>query len=243
MKKLFSHLSVLLSICFLLPQLSRAQIGNDNPTGVTGEYNGSITTAGSYDPYTGNAKRFVDDLTVTGSVGAYPLKWTRVLNTRAAAQWSHSYAWGLWVRPYQYYHYYPDQYEGPGGVLYYPDGRTETFDIPQEPYTYYPNSMAREPQDWLEHVGDGNFDLLMRDGGKVRFRHPAGSASGADLVATEIVDPYGQTTLLIHDSAGRLWQITEPGGRYLQINYTTYSRIYGPTGETLHWDVISSVQA
>ena len=45
-----------------------------NPTGPSGEYNGSITTGGSYDPYTGNAKRFVDDLTVTGSIGAYPLK-------------------------------------------------------------------------------------------------------------------------------------------------------------------------
>ena len=60
-------------------------VGNDNPGGPTGEFNGSITTAGSYDPYTGNAKRFIDDLTVTGSVGAYPLKWTRILNTRGGA--------------------------------------------------------------------------------------------------------------------------------------------------------------
>ena len=43
--------------------------GADNALGPTGEYNGSITTAGSYDPYTGNAKRFVDDLTVTERPG------------------------------------------------------------------------------------------------------------------------------------------------------------------------------
>src|SRR2546430_17013632 len=60
----------------------RAQVGNDNPSGVAGDYNGSITTGGSFDPYTGNGKRFIDDLVVTGGVGAYPLKWTRILNTR-----------------------------------------------------------------------------------------------------------------------------------------------------------------
>src|ERR1700686_1062307 len=223
MKKFFPHFSVLLSIGFLLPQLSRAQIGNDNPTGVTGEYNGSITTAGSYDPYTGNAKRFVDDLTVTGSVGAYPLKYTRVLNSRGG--WTHSYAWGLWVKPYQYYHYYPDQYEGPGAMVNYPDGRIETFAIAQEPYTYDPNSLSTEPQDVLEHMGGGNFDLVMRDGGRVKFTHPAGSTSGFDLRATQIVDPYGQITTLTYDGSSRVSQITEPGGRYFQINYNDHGAI------------------
>lgn len=51
-------------ISLFLSQLSWG-IGADNALGPTGEYNGSITTAGSYDPYTGNAKRFVNDLTVT----------------------------------------------------------------------------------------------------------------------------------------------------------------------------------
>jgi len=217
MKQYHRLLLPVLSLCFL--SSTRGEIGNDNPTGVSGEYNGSITTAGSYDPYTGNAKRFVDDLTVTGSVGAYPLKWTRVLNTRGLGNWTHSYQWTLWVRPYEYYHHYPDQYEGPGGEVAYPDGRTLIFDIPQEPYTYS-NSMAVETQDQLEHMGGGNFDLVMRDGGRVRFRHPAGSASGSDLKATEIVDPYGQITTLTYDGSGRSSRITEPGGRYLQINYT-----------------------
>ena len=249
MKKFFPYLAILLSIGFLLPQLSRGEIGNDNPTGPSGEYNGSITTAGSYDPYTGNAKRFVDDLTVTGSVGAYPLKWSRVLNTRgggtgylgSGGSWSHSYNWSLWVRPYQYYHYYPDQYEGPGGELTYPDGRTLTFDTPQEPYSYSPDIF--EPQDQLVHVGNGNYDLLMRDGGKVQFRHASNDPNnGSDLKATAIVDPYGQMTTLVRDGAGRLSQITEPGGRYLQINYTIFSDFYWPANETRYTNVISSVQ-
>ncbi|MEY2497475.1 MAG: hypothetical protein QOD12_1031, partial [Verrucomicrobiota bacterium] len=253
MKKFLCHLALLFAICFLLPQVSLAEVGNDNPTGPTGEYNGSITTGGSYDPYTGNAKRFVDDLTVTGSVGAYPLKWARVLNTRSGAEsglghgasWSHSYNWKLWVRPYEYYHYHPEQYDlsGPGGIVNYPDGRTLNLAIPEQPYTYFADPNIFEPQDRLVHVGGGNFDLLLRDGGKVKFQHPAGSTSGSDLVAAAIVDPYGQTTTLTRDGAGRIWRITDPSGRYLQINYTTFANIWQLTGETRYTDVISSVQA
>ncbi|MEN3370480.1 MAG: hypothetical protein V7609_2623 [Verrucomicrobiota bacterium] len=223
---------------------SDAGIGDDNPTGPTGEYNGSITTSGSYDPYTANAKRFVDDLTVTGSIGAYPLKWTRVLNTRGGGGWWHSYCWGLWVKPYQYYHYYDTQYEGPGAMVNYPDGRTEAFDIAHQPYTYYPSIFAGYSPDRIEHMGDGNFDLVMRDGGRVKFVH-TGPLTGAaySLIATQIVDPYGQITNLTYDGSGRLSQITEPGGRYLQVNYTTFSYIWTPSGETRYVDVISSVQA
>ena len=78
-------LVIAIAFCLALPRPSHGtgDIGNSNPTGVNGEYNGSVTTAGSYDPYTGNAKRSVTDLSVVGGVGAYPLEWTRILN----AQW------------------------------------------------------------------------------------------------------------------------------------------------------------
>src|SRR6202011_4886442 len=72
-----------------LPVASFAQ-GEDNPTGVAGIYNGNVTTAGNYDPMTGNAMRIVDDIVVPGSVGAYPLKWTRYFNSRATAGWTFS---------------------------------------------------------------------------------------------------------------------------------------------------------
>lgn len=226
--------------------------GNDNPTGVTGEYNGSITTAGSYDPYTGNAKRFVTDLTVPGSVGSYPLKWTRVLNTRngqasapfgQGGTWSHGYRWGLWLRPYHPYQYHEEQYEGPDGAVSYPDGRTVEFRL-EEDGTYVQNS-GSEPLDGIEHVGDGNYDLLLPDGGRVKFEHPAGSTSTYDLVAKKIVDPYGQITVLSYDAAGRLSTITEPAGRYLQITYSTYSYQYSWNGVTYtkNVDVISRVEA
>ncbi len=76
-------------------------VGNDNPTGVTGDSDGEIATGGLYSAYTGNGKRIVTDLEVAGSVGAYPLRWTRFLNTRKGGRgrgWSHSYQWGAWVR-------------------------------------------------------------------------------------------------------------------------------------------------
>src|SRR5256885_7331293 len=57
----------------MLPATAPGQIGDDNPTGPTGAFNGNVTTAGSYDPYTGNAKRSVTDLVVAGSVGGNPL--------------------------------------------------------------------------------------------------------------------------------------------------------------------------
>jgi hypothetical protein len=141
--------------CILLAQHIFAAARNDAPLGPAGGYNGSITTGGSYDPYTGNAKRFVDDLVVTGSLGAYPLKWTRALNTRNINPWEHSYKWALTVVPYEYYHYYPDLYEGVGGEVDYPDGRVMTFAKSDAPYEYGENSGASEAQDSLVHRGPG----------------------------------------------------------------------------------------
>jgi hypothetical protein len=248
MKPHLLRLAFLLLVWSLFPHLSEGA-GNDNPTGVTGDYNGSITTAGSYDPYTGNSKRFIEDITVPGSVGAYPLKWTRVLNTRngqisapfgQGGTWGHSYQWGLWVRPYRDYNYYPEGYEGIDGSVYYPDGRTMDLktDISGE---YWP-AHEGENQDRLQNV-TGGFDLLLGDGGKVKFRYLANSTT--NLIATEIVDPYGQTTLLGRDSAGRLSTITEPGGRYLQIHYHTYTYTvtYPAPGQNRFVDVIWSVEA
>jgi len=114
----------------------------------------------------------------------------------------------------------------------------------EEDGTYWQDS-GSEPLDRIEHVGGGNYDLLLADGGRVKFEHPAGSTSTYDLLPTQIVDPFGQTTVLTHDSAGRLVRITEPGGRYLQITYDTYSYQLSWNGrtDTKRVDVISKVEA
>jgi hypothetical protein len=183
MKRFFLPIALTTLLSFLLLQPAKtAPPGNDNLLGPTGEYNGSITTGGSYDPYTGNAKRLVDDLTVTGSLGAYPLKWTRILNTRNPSPWSHSYQWGLWVKPYAPYHYYDPPYEGPGAQVTYPDGRILSFAIATTPYTYDGDIFGAQVQDRLIHKGGGNFDLLMRDGGTVRLSIPPARPAAATLL-------------------------------------------------------------
>jgi RHS repeat-associated protein len=248
MKLSFSQLTLALFLGILAPRLSLA-IGNDNPTGMTGEYNGNVTTAGSYDPYTGNAKRAIEDLTVTGSVGAYPLKWTRFLNTRGfgsafghGGSWDHSYHWGIWVqRPEPPCCYFPTPYEGPAGMLTMPDGR-EIALATDGGGTYWIADEPNEPLGQLvNYPTTGTFDFVMPDGGKVEFTHPAGSMSGYNLRATAIVDPYGLRTTIAYDTQGRFSKITEPAGRYLQINYTTITWAYG--NGTHSADVIDNVQA
>src|SRR6186713_1733629 len=76
---------------------------NSNPTGNAGRFNALSTTGCSYDPYTMNATRTIPDLTVAGAVGAYPLQWSRTMNSRgigsydlgAGGGWTHSYYWYL----------------------------------------------------------------------------------------------------------------------------------------------------
>jgi hypothetical protein len=79
--------------------------GEDNPTGVTGDYNGEIRSGCGYDPYTGNARRTVVDLVVPGGVSKTGLAWNRTLNSRysppsasadfAKGGWLSSWTWGL----------------------------------------------------------------------------------------------------------------------------------------------------
>lgn len=94
--------------------------------------------------------------------------------------------------------------------------------------------------DRLVHVdgGSGNYyDLRLKDGGRVEFRPAGGIPAGA---ATAIVDPYGRRTTLEYTGGqfSKLWKVTEPGGRFLQISYTPFQ--YSSTGYT---DLITKVEA
>jgi RHS repeat-associated protein len=246
MKKLSCPWAVALLLCFLSPRSSEGTapggVGNNNLTGVTGEYNGSITTGGSYDPFTGNAKRFIDDLTVTGSVGAYPIKWTRILNTRGTSGpfgdgggWRHSYQWALVIRPI------PGPTpncnappEPPAGTVAYPDGRVVMFERevgPTGAETWLQAHGFEPTGDRLVHMGGPNYALKLKDGGRVEFRIVNGLARAAQY----IVDPHGLITTLGYVTRSMvsppylpylsLETITEPAGRYLHIEYFTYPRV------------------
>ncbi|HWH91722.1 MAG TPA: DUF6531 domain-containing protein, partial [Candidatus Binatia bacterium] len=72
-----------------------------NPIGVTGIFNGNVTTGCSYDPLSHSSQREITDLVVPGSIGKYPLKMTRYYNSRhflsgsMGPGWSYEYYWGL----------------------------------------------------------------------------------------------------------------------------------------------------
>jgi RHS repeat-associated protein len=212
-----------LALLVLGVQLAGAQMGNDNPTGPAGMFNGNITTGCSYDSVTGNATRSVTDIVVAGGLGSYPLAFTRVSNSRGAViswarfglpgAWQHSYDWQMAASnpsPSQT----PPSYE-----VLFPDGRDENFT----------SSGSRAVGGLSEQVLPLNLttmltSLVLADGGKVEFiatQHFSGGNYSYTYVAQAIVDPFGQRTTLAYNGDGSLYQITEPGGRWIQIFYMT----------------------
>src|ERR1700730_5263613 len=116
-----SKLSAPFIFCLLFAVSSTelyAQVGNNNPTGPAGAFNGSVTTGCSYDPYTANATRSITDIVVAGAVGEYGLSLSRTWNSRTPG-WQHSHNWAIdaFGVPNQ-----PQTY-----TVTFPDGRQETF--------------------------------------------------------------------------------------------------------------------
>jgi hypothetical protein len=78
-------LLLVLLVLFTSASSVRAQVGGDNPTGVSG-----------------NATRSITDISVAGAVGEYPLALVRTANSRAPSTtevfswsggWNHNYNW------------------------------------------------------------------------------------------------------------------------------------------------------
>src|SRR6266542_6321935 len=112
----------------LSPHDLHAQVGNDNPTGPSGIFNGQAGGC-CYDPYTANATRSITDISVAGGVGEYPLALVRTANSRTpsttgvfgwAGGWNHNYNWILEDSPLGPIN--PARY-----TVEFPDGRVETF--------------------------------------------------------------------------------------------------------------------
>ena len=70
-----SRIAILFAIAIMFHTAVLAQGNNyKGPVGVTGIFNGNVTTGCSYDPLTQSAHRVIDDIVVPGSIGKYPLK-------------------------------------------------------------------------------------------------------------------------------------------------------------------------
>ena len=213
-----------------------AQLGNDNPTGISGAFNGSVTTGGSYDPYTGNVTRSITDISVAGAVGAYPLALTRTLNSRYetgrpiefghGGTWTHNYQWRVITAYHRTYDWYwmPTSY-----LVEYPDGRRVNF------FSSSQDSVFRGPagsgiSDRFQQPGSGGGAayLLLPDGGKIHFeasidRQQAWDGGPYDITISfqfvGIVDPHGLYTSVTYPGDGSL-TITEPAGRQLKLFYS-----------------------
>lgn len=216
------------AIAVLLPNILLGQIGNDNPTGPAGAFNGNVTTAGSYDPYTGNVVRKITDIVVAGGVGSYPLAFTRTSNSRSQfadnlalgfaepGMWRHSYDWKLDysedTQPQ------PTQYS-----VYFPDGRSVVFSPSSFDTCFRGLPGVRERFQPLD-LSTMLAYLILPDGGKIEFSATQYVQFGYYIYTyrpTAIIDPYGLRTSLAYNLNGRLATIQEPGGRWLQLTYVT----------------------
>jgi RHS repeat-associated protein len=210
--------SFVYALVLLIPIKITAEEGDDNPTGVSGIYNGNVTTAGNYDPYTGNAMRVVDDIVVPGSVGAYPLKWTRYFTSRRRLEAVYMND-GPHAEPTPHYepmtrwkYSYNDYAIGPR-YMEFPDGRSI------DGWAEFPSGITERWGSAFDANGIARGAILLADGGKVLFE--------AENRPIELIDPYGQRTRMTyviggHDELGdiyRLDRVTEPGGRYLKVTW------------------------
>jgi RHS repeat-associated protein len=233
--------------CGLLLTLAPLSVyaqGNDNPTGVAGVFGPNSTTGCSYNPYTANAQRIIPDLTVAGAVGAYPLQWARIMNSRLsgggvfgqAGGWRHSYQWSCSANE-------SPTNEPTSYTVNYPDGRVVTF-------AAYPGTPYLSPAGVTDRFGglpgNGYVYLWMTDGGKVRFYqtatydHVDNYYTFTISLADQIIDPFGQVTTLNYDASNRLIKVTEPAGRYLTISYGTNGYVsevdtYSAAGHWTQW--------
>ena len=187
-----------IALTFATP-LAAQNVDDHNPIGVTGAFEGVITTGCAYNVLNHNARRGpIEDIVVPGAVGKYGLKMTRYHNSRGfGVGWSHGYAWGWGVPNFP-------------SVVSYPNG--DKLDATCEAPLGVSDGWETGSPICCPYRGD----FRLADGGKVHFDTTNGSTH-----ATTIADPYGQTTSLTYDNLGFLNRVTEPAGRYLQFTYST----------------------
>ena len=222
--KPFSRLILPLCLLLSLSEL-RGQVGNNNPTGPSGGFNGSVTTGCRYDPFTANATRTLNEMAVAGAVGEYGLSISRTWNTRNPGwNWSHTWRIDASGAPGQHDTYF----------ITSPDGRREIFNYTgsyagADPYYRAAPGVRDRVQPWT--ATNGNFGvcyLVLPDGGKIEFSGTRIWQHDPELIppdwyefeltATAMIDPYGLRTTYTYPADGS-FTITEPAGRWIKVFY------------------------
>src|SRR6202035_1657116 len=214
-----------------------AQVGNNNPSGPSGIFNGLI--ADGVDPYTGNVRRSITDIAVAGAVGEYPLALVRTYNSRTPSftfpfgegGWNHNCTWILEDSPTST----TSGFQPTRFTVDFPDGRVETFRAVTWD-TYYrvrpgndtpAQTTSAGVRERFQPLSYGYGYLILPDGGKIQFYAEQHNLNGQyyyKYTATAIIDPFGLTTTLTWQNLTggwkRLTKVTEPAGHYLQFTYT-----------------------
>ncbi|HKP04416.1 MAG TPA: RHS repeat-associated core domain-containing protein [Chthoniobacterales bacterium] len=222
-----------------------------NPTGASGQFNGSVQTGCNYDPLTGNARRSLVDISVTGAVT--PLAFIRTMNSRTnlgpatsalyypfgkGGAWRHNYQWEVTSPATQVIGDDPCYVMPPSSyTVTYPDGRKVTFHADGSSAT----TGIGDRMSGLEfpEADVVTCSLILSDGSRIKFNvttHnsppaplciPVGNTiyhTGYTYAVTGIINPYGQETTIAWNN-GKIDTITEPAGRSLKLYYNSDSTI------------------
>lgn len=256
MKSLFQNVIIVLTLLICARAFS-TELGDNNPTGVAGEFNGNVTTGGSYDPFTGNATRSITDIVVPGAVGAYPLAFTRTMNSRVfdpnvahpfgvPGNWRYSYQWEIapWFQSSSsntVWQTLPNSY-----AVTYPDGRKVVFVTDGSGYWRGPAGIGERfipPTTNPTFAGATTAQLLLPDGGVVTFdvvisndydnpcADPCAVNCGHPLCqGTDAVDPDPANITYTKTVTASVKSITDPYGQVTTITSTTTGMVISEPG-------------
>jgi YD repeat-containing protein len=166
---------------------------------------------GGIRPNGGNITRTVTDLQVEAGVGEHRLAWTRHAFSRNSNgakvfgqghHWRHSYQW--------------DMVDSATNkvTIYQPDGSFLEFTKSGTTWTgkgYYRSTLTQS---------GSIYTLLMANGWRYRFASIADGSGGFYYHLQDFLDSGGLVYSLTYDVDRRLVLVSEPGGRWLSVNYT-----------------------
>jgi YD repeat-containing protein len=226
-------------VFLLLPNRALAQ-GENNETGVAGDFDGDVTSGCRYDPYTGNAKRIIPDLNVWGAIGDLPLTFKRIYNSRGNVSQTFG-IYGNWTHNYQFS--ITDNKSGTLSVptsvsIVYPTGEYMTFShVTWDTFWRGPNGTSDRlevPSNsmFLDYQDGTIYGMVLHraDGTRVNIQFTVTAVyNGTRIIyynrtyqVWALSDTAGRYTGLTYDGNNRLTQITEPGGRWIKISYAQY---------------------
>jgi RHS repeat-associated protein len=202
-----------LTACAGLQSVAQAQqsgCGNNNPSSPTAPPPGCPSQGvNPINVLSGDVQRTVRDLEVWGGVGQHQLAWERLGHSRLNSApkwfgdghiWRHSYQWDMAV-------------SGSTLTLYYPEGTVYNYTASGTNWL----GVASNP-DTIAQSGT-NYVLLRANGWRYSFNKYTSPSVFYRL--DKFFDAQGNAYKLTYDSSNRLSRVTEPAGRWLQVNYQT----------------------